>query len=302
VLESLLNFREISKRPYLAFVWSFVILSIAVIIALRVGFHMTVGPYNVNLTGAFALIFALVASSYIMTALIRKEELLEEKAIMRHYSRQFWPRHEKDILIFLYFFGGAVLAFALWTMFLPADTFQVQLSSICAMRPELSSCSQTMTGLITGSATNAGSQFQNILVNNLEVGAFSFIFAFIFGAGSAFIILWNAGILGIYIGMISKHIFDVPLVSMKFLPHGIPEIAGYICAGLAGTLMSAAVIRVMRSARRSEPGDAGTLIPSTAAMRRANTDVLKAVAIDSLKVLLLGIGLIIFGAFVEGML
>jgi len=275
MLESLFNFREINSRPYLAFLWAFAIISISVIIAMQIGFKIAVGTASVNLTGIFTLAFALISSSYIMTAIIRREELMEEKAIRAHYSKGFWERHRKDLLIFLYFFGGATLAFAVWTMLLPADTFQVQIPSICAMRPYLSVCDSPM---ITGSVTSPSVSFMNILTNNLRVTAFSFVFAFIFGAGAVFILLWNAGILGICIGLMSRSLAEIPVNSIRFLPHGIPEIAGYILAGLAGSLISIAIIR------------------------KADRDILKSVAWDSAVVLIVGVVLVVLGAFIEAYL
>ncbi len=272
MLESLFNFKEINRRPYLAFLWAFAIITISVIIALQVGFKIAAGGSVVNLTGMFTLAFALVSSSYIMTALIRREELMEERAIRAHYKKGFWGRHRKDILIFLYFFGGATLAFAVWTTALPVDTFQAQIPTICAMKPYLSVCDSPM---VTGAVTNAGVGFQEILANNLRVTAFSFIFAFIFGAGAVFILLWNAGILGICIGLMSKNLMEIPMNSIRFLPHGIPEIAGYICAGLAGSLISIAILR------------------------KADRKVVKSVAWDSIKVLMIGIVLVILGAAIE---
>jgi len=283
MLESLFNFREVNKRPYIAFFWAFAIISISVIIALQVGFKMAVGTSTVNMTGIFALAFALISSSYIMTAIIRKEELMEERAIKRHYSKNFWERHRKDLLIFLYFFGGATLAFAVWTILLPADTFQVQIPSICAMRPYLPVCDSPMiTGAATGGSAAAAAsldgRFAEIMTNNLRVTMFSFIFAFIFGAGAVFILLWNAGILGICIGLMSKSLADIPMNSIRFLPHGIPEIAGYILAGLAGSLISIAVIR------------------------KAESSILRSVVWDSAKVLAIGVLLVLLGAFIEAYL
>jgi uncharacterized membrane protein SpoIIM required for sporulation len=277
MLESFLNFNEINRRPYLAFFWAFAILVVSVIIALQVGFTMSVAGNQVNLTGVFALAFSLISSAYVMTALIRKEELMEEKAIKRHYGKKFWGRHQKDVLIFMYFFGGATFAFAVLTLMLPVSTFQVQISSICAMRPYLSACEDAgIVGPVSGNAAGDGSYaFGVILTNNLQVAFFSFIFAFIFGAGAVFVILWNAGILGIYIGLMSKHIAEIPMISIRFIPHGVPEIAGYICAGLAGSLIS------------------------TAILRKADPEVLKVVTVDSLKVMALGFAFIFIGAFVE---
>jgi uncharacterized membrane protein SpoIIM required for sporulation len=274
MLESLLNFHDINRRPYLAFAWAFVIVCISIIIALPVGTKMSVGDSVVNLRGMFALAFALIPSSYIMTALIRKEEMMEEKVIRKHYSKGFWERHEKDVLIFLYFFGGAALAFAVATMVLPQDTFQVQISSICGMRPYLSACG----GGVSGAVAELSPDFQKIFLNNMQVWFFSFLLAFIFGAGSAFIILWNAGILGIYIGLISRQLAEIPLISIRFLPHGIPEIAGYICAGLAGTLISTAIIR------------------------KADREIVGKVLLDSIKVLAVGAIFVLLGAAIEAYL
>jgi uncharacterized membrane protein SpoIIM required for sporulation len=271
VLESLFNFREINRRPYLALLWAFVIVTVSLLIAIRVNFTMTVNGAEVNLTSMLGLSFALISSSYFMTVLIRKEEMLEEKFINKHYRKKFWVRHEKDILIFLYFFAGATLAYAVWAVILPADNFQVQLNSICSMRGELSACGN----LATGAVSSDDLRFQSILSNNIYVGIFSFVLAFVFGAGSSFIILWNAGILGIYIGLISRHLFDIPMQSIRFLPHGIPEIAGYICVGLAGSLIS------------------------TAILRKAEGKTILKVSIDSALVALLGFGLIILGAAIE---
>jgi uncharacterized membrane protein SpoIIM required for sporulation len=284
MLESLFNFKEINKRPYLGFLWAFAIISLSVIMAMEIGFKIAVGTSSVNLTGIFTLAFALISSSYIMTAIIRKEELMEERAIRAHYKKGFWERHRKDLLIFLYFFGGATFAFAVWTVMLPVDTFQVQIPSICAMRPYLSVCDNpAITGAATGvlptaSAVDSGGRFQEILGNNLRVTMFSFVFAFVFGAGAVFILLWNAGILGICIGLMSKSLAEIPVNAIRFLPHGIPEIAGYICAGLAGSLISIAIIR------------------------KADGRILKSVAWDSIKVLVIGLGLIVLGAFIEAYL
>ena len=97
MLESLFNFKEIRKRPYLGFLWAFAIISLSVIIAMQVGFKISVGTVTVNLTGVFTLAFALISSSYIMTAIIRKEELMEEKAIRAHYNKGFWERHKNRV-------------------------------------------------------------------------------------------------------------------------------------------------------------------------------------------------------------
>ena len=260
MIESLLSFKEVNKRPYVVMIWAFIISSIAVLISSQVAPSIpSVDP------GFFVVLFVIIPSIYFMTALIKKEEAIEEEYIKQHYSKGFWERHEKDIMILLFYFGGLTLGFAVWSVFLPQGFFESQVAKINQIQG------------VTGYATIEAS-FMQILFNNLQVMIFSFLFSFIFGAGAVFIIAWNASILGVYIGQLSKYLWHIPVVSLAFLPHGIPEIAGYLCAGLAGGLLSAAIIR------------------------KNTAETLKIITLDSLKILGLGIFLILIGAGIEVLL
>jgi len=271
MLESLMSIDEIKEKPYLMFFWALIIGSIAVIISIQVAFQMSVAGISVNLSGLFAVIFSIIPSSYFITLLINREEEIEEEEIERHITKGLWARHEKDILILLFYFAGLTISFAVWTTILPVDFFQVQVSKINEIRG-------IVTGRVIGYASNPFLNFMVILVNNLQVMFFAFLFSFIFGAGAVFILVWNASILGVYIGQLSKVLWQIPVVSLSFLPHGIPEIAGYVAAALAGGLVSAAILR------------------------KNKTRVLKIVIIDSLKILLLAVGLIFLGAAIEAYL
>jgi uncharacterized membrane protein SpoIIM required for sporulation len=77
----------------------------------------------------------------------------------------------------------------------------------------------------------------------MQVMFFSFLFSLVFGAGAIFIIVWNASILGVYIGQLAEALWHIPIVGLSFLPHGIPEIGAYLCAGLAGGIVSAMLLR-----------------------------------------------------------
>jgi len=262
MLESLVSFEEIDRRPILMAVWSFVVCNIAVLISSQI--PLAVPGTN---PGFLSVLFTIIPSVYFLTSLIKREEEIEERLIDHHYRARFWERHEKDILTLLFYFAGLTACFALWSFLLPQSEifFQAQITEINRI--------QGIAG-ITGSLTKQET-FMRIFYNNLQVMLFSFIFAFIFGAGAVFIITWNASVLGVYIGQLSSQIWHVPIVSLSFLPHGIPEIAGYVAAGLAGGLLSAAIIR--KNSRR----------------------VLKTITIDSMLVMILAIALILLGAAVE---
>jgi len=264
MLESLISFREINEKPYLTAIWSFVICSIAVLISSQI-------PMAIPGTtpGFLTVLFSLIPSVYFITGLIKREERLEERYINHHYEKKFWIRHGKDIFILLFYFAGLTAAFAVWSFFLPQDFFHSQISKINEI--------QGLAGGMTGSAIGV-ENFNRIFINNVQVVLFSFIFSFIFGAGAIFIIIWNASVLGVYIGQLSKHLWHIPIVSLSFLPHGIFEIGGYVCAGLAGGLISAAIIR------------------------KNSSHVLKIITLDSLKILILATVLILIGAGIEVLL
>jgi uncharacterized membrane protein SpoIIM required for sporulation len=266
MLESILNFKEVNKSPYLTFIWALIITSVAVLISTQISYQVQAAGSVINLTGIFSVIFTLIASVYFVTVVIKKEEKMEEEAIEKHYKQSLWVRHEKDIMFLLFYFLGVTFAFAIWSFMLPSDIFNIQIAKINEIR-----------GAVLGDVIVKGSfdSFIGVLVNNLRVMGFAFLFALLFCSGALFIIVWNASVLGVYVGALSKSIFEIPIVFLYFLPHGIPEVVGYLCAGLAGGILSAAILREHK------------------------IHILKLITFDSVKILLLGIALIFLAAGIE---
>ncbi len=268
MLESLISFKEITKRPYLMFPWAFAMGSIAIFISIQVSYRVIISNISFDPTGLFAVLFVILPSSYFITHLLKKEEMLEEEYIREHHERYFWVRHEKDIMIMLFFFLGLTLAFGFWSFIMPESLFQIQIAKINQIKG--------ISGSVTGAAVDQSALFSQILINNLQVMGFSFFFSFIFGAGMVFIIAWNASILGVYVGAkLSETIWHVPMVTLGFLPHGIPEIAGFITAGLAGGLVSAAFIR------------------------NRDMHMLRIIVFDSMKIMGIAVALIFLAATIE---
>jgi uncharacterized membrane protein SpoIIM required for sporulation len=268
MFESVLGFRDFDKRPERMFAWMFVwalvITSIAIFIASQVSVRLTIGGVLFDTSGIFSVLFVIIPSAYYMTVLIKREERIEEKDIGDFHKKSFWDKHLLHILLLLVFFVGVTLAFAVWHFFLDPNFFQIQETVINRIQG-------TSGALTKGSFMD----FERILGNNLQVTVFAFLFSLFFGAGAVFIIVWNASVLGVCIAKLSESVWHIPGVGSMFVAHGIFEIGGYIVAGLAGSLISAAVLRKNRSA------------------------VLKAIMFDSLKLLALAIAMIILGAFVE---
>ena len=264
MFESLLSIEELERKPWLMFVWAAVLGSIAILISAQISYRVMVGGTMFNLSGLFSVIFVIIPSAYFLTMFIKKEELEEEEAILKYHRASFWDKHRSYVLIMLFFFAGLTLAYSAWGFMLPGDFFEVQSGKINQI--------QGATGALTHG--DYGS-FVTVLFNNLQVTAFAFLFSLFFGAGAVFIIAWNASILGVYISELSKHIFEIPYWSLFFLPHGIPEIAGYLVAGLAGGIISAAVLR------------------------KNQKMVIKIIMMDSMKLLAIAVALIVVGAAIE---
>jgi len=269
MLESIVSFKEITKRPYLMFPWAFAMGSIAIFISIQVSYRIIISNISFDPTGLFAVLFVILPSSYFITHIIKKEELLEEEYIREHHEKYFWVRHEKDIMIMMFFFLGLTFAFAFWSFIMPESLFQIQIAKINQIKG--------ISGSVTGAAIgDQAGLFSRILLNNLQVMAFSFFFSFIFGAGMVFIIAWNASILGVYVGAkLSETMWHIPVVTLGFLPHGIPEIAGFVTAGLAGGLLSAAFIR------------------------NRDSHMLRIIVFDSVKIMGIAVALIFLAAAIE---
>ena len=84
----------------------------------------------------------------------------------------------------------------------------------------------------------------DILVNNIYVLIFCLLFSLLFGAGAIFILAWNASVIATAIWIFSKYsIENFPMAFGRYMIHGVPEIAAYFTAALAGGIISIALIR-----------------------------------------------------------
>jgi uncharacterized membrane protein SpoIIM required for sporulation len=236
MLESIIKYHEIERRPWIMFLWAILVSSVGVLFSIQLSYQIRMGGTTVDLTGIFSVVFTLLPSVYFPTFFIKKQEKMDEKDIIRHYRKGFWARHDRDIIIFFFYFFGLMFSYAFWAFTLPPGTFQIQTMKVQEIR--------SLAGnVITGSAGGELGSFVVVLMNNMQVMVFSFIFSLLFGAGAVFIVVWNASILGVYIGRLAESVYHIPGVSLNFLPHGIPEIGSYLLASLSGGIISAAIIR-----------------------------------------------------------
>lgn len=154
--------------------------------------------------------------------------------------------HLKTLKALLWLFGGLVLGFGFWYLVLPAEapkTFDAQIKTFCSINDQdmYEECLKKY-GLMTGSTTGLGHLF-GILTNNLAVMILTLVASLFFGAGAIFILIWNASVIGAAVGMFSNEITRIHLGILRYSIHGIPEIAAYFVAALAGGIVSLAIVR-----------------------------------------------------------
>ncbi len=130
--------------------------------------------------------------------------------------------HIPEIMVYGSVFLGEVVAFFIMALYF-SDVFQLQNQIIGA----------------TGNAVNPVS-FGSIFLNNIIVFLGILTVAVVVGSAGSFILTWNASVLGVFLADIFQ---QTPVLPLAYVPHASLEMLGFIIAGIAGTMMSAAMYR-----------------------------------------------------------
>ena len=241
VVESLLFPLKAEKRPWEMFFLGFLYTSIGMLLS------VWIFRDQASLIMVFMITMAALPIFYNTVKLEESKDMIidKETAILRE--------HNKAISFFMYMFIGITVACALWYVLLPTSTinqlFDKQTGTI-----------QTINNQVSGNVIYNLNIFGKIFFNNFKVLAFSILFAFVYGAGAIFILAWNATVIGAAIGNFIRanvsnytsslglleagnYFHVVSLGLLKYSVHGIPEIAAYFYGGLAGGILSVALIR-----------------------------------------------------------
>jgi stage II sporulation protein M len=275
VLEMLLNPRKAERSPWELFFIGLVYSSVAIFLSLLI-FSDHIGLVMVFLT--------TLACTHLVHGAMRLEEK-KDMSEKLHGEVSLLREHSKAIEVFMFLFIGFVVAFSLWYVFLPTTLT----SQIFGLQEETIS---VVNGNISGNAISDGF-FARIFVNNIKVLLFTLLFAFFYGAGSIFILAWNAAIVGVAIGSFARnglasvamnagfagagHYFSsYSLGLFRYMTHGVFEIAAYFIAALAGGIISMAIAR-----------------------HDFNSPQFKHVVLDAIDLMVISVVVLMFAAFVE---
>ncbi|MFT4297691.1 MAG: stage II sporulation protein M [Candidatus Woesearchaeota archaeon] len=275
VFESILTPQIAEKKPWIVFFLGLIFSSVAVVLS------NYIFPSDPSLSIVFLTTLFFIPLFY-FTMIYEEEKDLDENVTETTLLKQ----HSKAVVFFSFLFLGMTLGFMFWSISSPVTsyfnvnpelTFRVQANTIAEINPG------------TGKVIASMGFFMDILVNNLFVLIFCVLFSLVYGAGAIFILTWNASVIGLALGRYFLRIaaastgaagivyFRAATCSFtRYLIHGIPEIAGYFVAGLAGGIISVAIIR----------HDIGT-------------DKFEKILIDATILLIIAVGIIIISALIE---
>lgn len=246
MLESLINPKKAGRKPWEMFFVGLLYTVVSIFVA------NWLFSANAALKGHISIVivfFVVMFSTPFMFYMIRLEE---KKDTVLSGERTLLREHGKALAAFMFLFLGFIVAFSAFFVLVPSQVsqnFQVQIETYCQINSyssvQFDSCiSSSISGkAIQSQAQFVAKEFKLIFFNNLNVMLLSILFSFFFGAGAIFILTWNASVIGAAIGIFAQDPQGLPLGFFRFMIHGIPEILAYFTAGLAGGIISAAVIR-----------------------------------------------------------
>lgn len=244
VLESLFNPFVVKKKPWQMFMAGF----LYTIVALAVGYLVFQ-----EIAGLLAIFLIVITTLPMLYVTIQNEEELDLK-----YTNEWklLKEHTKVLLFLMFMFFGITIALVLAYVFLPTSVvntvFILQEQAIHKVNTNIQ---PDVTGQITSLDL-----FGRIFFNNIKVLFFCLIFSLLYGTGAIFILTWNASVIAVAIGTViktelAKTISLVGISSLsnyftattfgffRYMTHGFFEIAAYFVAGLAGGIISIALIK-----------------------------------------------------------
>ena len=231
VLEILIGPNKAESHPKSMFFYGFLYASIALLLS------YWIFESQASLIAVFLTVFACIPLVHRTFQQQEKLDLeIDDEAILI-------KKHWKALKFLLYLFFGFLAAYSLWFIFLPEaisiKLFQSQLDTIKSIN------GQAIFGNFVGQGV-----FFKILLNNIKVLLFCIFFSFFYGAGALFILIWNASVISAAIGTfvreklssVFSYFHIVPLAIIRYMTHGVFEILAYFIGGLAGALISFAII------------------------------------------------------------
>ncbi len=287
VLEMLINPRRAERSPWEMFFLGLVYSSVSIFLSF----------YIFRQYASIAMVFlTTLACTYLIQGTLRREE---KKDTVIPHELALLKEHGKALSYFMFLFLGFVVAFSFWYIALPhgfsSQVFNAQECTIASINSvSIEGCATASgVGAASGAALSSVDAFGRIFMNNLRVLLFVLVIAFFYGAGSVFILAWNATVIAAATGAfvrtalssaattiglqgVASYFSSYSIGLLRYLTHGGLEILAYFIVALAGGIISVAVARHSSDSHR-----------------------FRAVLMDSVDLIALSVGALFLAAVVE---
>jgi uncharacterized membrane protein SpoIIM required for sporulation len=244
MIEMFIKPKRAERKPWELFWIGLLYSSIALLL---VSFVFSGDSVLSQYSGILLVTFSMMIAMPFMYYIVKLEE---GKDVEISESGRLLKEHSRALKAMMWLFLGFVVGFSFWYIVLPNNapvTFNAQIEVFCAINSPngYDSClAEHGMAKITGHATSKMGYFMNIFANNMMVMIFTLLFSLAFGAGAIFILVWNASVIAVAVGVFAKSsLINLPKGLFRYLIHGLPEISAYFVAALAGGIISVAVIR-----------------------------------------------------------
>lgn len=243
MLESIIFPKKAEREPWRMFFIGIIYASLSVLL---VYWFFSRDPVLYNYAGIIVVTFSVIFSLPFMFFLIRREEIEDEEATG---ILGVWKMHSDAVYAFMWLFFGFIVAFSFWYIVLQdSNLFNAQIQTYCNInRPgNIEDCIKqySFESLNPTGAATQQIKFLSIISNNVYVMIFTLIFSLIFGAGAMFVLSWNASVIAAAIGVFTKYnVSEIPVGLLRYMFHGVPEIAAYFMTALAGGIFGVSFIR-----------------------------------------------------------
>lgn len=223
MLELLVSPKQAKRSPWLLAAIAFVFVTAGVVVSIMV-------PV---IKGA-EIVFAMVPAIPLIWALIVREEKKEEEHV-KLLEKSSFAYHLPLLEVFAFFFLGATVAYSFWYTILPAAQSQAIFST---QLQEIKNI-----GLTVGKAIDVGFA-EKLFQHNAVVLGFMLVFSLVYGIGSVYLLLWNASIIGVFIGskLQAGGLNALAAGVIGIFPHGVFELGAYFVATIAGGILSTAIM------------------------------------------------------------
>ncbi len=272
VLETIISPKTARKHSWQIAILAFIFTSIGIFAANYLGIYQSI----VAIT-----LVSMPAVPFVWRLFDFEEEETEKGVVMG--SRTI-ARHLPVIMVLSMLFIGLIAGFVFWYFALPAEAsktiFEVQNTELANI------------GVNTGKTIFAIAQdkfldtFEMLFFHNFGVLLIILLFSILYSSGAVFVLVWNASIIGAFIGNYAKAVSQgsnvvallggIGTSALGLFPHGSFELLAYLTAALAGGILSSAITREVH---------------------KSNAFIL--VLHDSIKLTAISIILLAIGAFIE---